>query len=225
MSDKSVLVNFDESGYLNECNNLDNGLIIIKPLIEKYNALNFGKVTNKEFKIFFSNTDIEGFIYDEITSGKPIQINGLEINKNKAFEMLKKPVGYEGFINQLSSTIEQLNIVILYGNHPLHKSIVTDYYEINNDGEVIIKDSVLTSLKSKFMFYATSDVAIKIVDLVNTIIDKCNDEALKKISLGNPNGFARFLSDLFNTEHYNKAPSLNLKAISHYNRNKTTYIK
>jgi hypothetical protein len=214
----NTVIEFNESVYIGQKEGYESLITDLQQAVDSYNALGFQPLAKEEFSRLFN--DFEVLVFDKMTEGKPIVMGGLEIHKDKALEILKKPAGYEGmkhFVDKAKQSLKSAEFT-----HPLNKSIAVSnvgiFYELNDAGLVqfnALKDEELKRLNTKI---AASDNAIKMLDLANTIIDKCKELDLLRIVSQEPNGLGFIINHLIESKWGVELLKVNASNIAKFNQ-------
>lgn len=75
----------------------------VQEAVNSYNRLGLEPLTNEEFAQLFNDT--ENLMFDKFTDGKPM-LAGMEVDRKKAMELIKKPDGYVQMIKEIADVLE-----------------------------------------------------------------------------------------------------------------------
>lgn len=133
-------------------------------------------IGENDLEVLFSNP--KAYITDKLTDGKDFRLGGLNINKEKAFDLIEKPAG----TNEL---IEKIEIDKQKEDTNLHIIWKANHFKVVNN-VVSVADSILQRYEAMFSLYIESQEQQnglnKITELVN-LINEINLTAKQKIGL------------------------------------------
>jgi len=210
-----VLIEYSENTYLKAKSLLqDIAETSVQEIVNDYLELNIGSLGAASFKKLF--TGPAEMIFDKMTGGK-MEMNGFNLSKQKAIELIEKPKGYDILINKISSTmtglksktIQPINLIVTPEN-------IDTIFTVNESDEVVIVDSILQRIESRCKKYATSETAKKMHLLGQSIIDKCRELGIERIIMNDGDGMGGFIKNLIISE-FNKPLELNIPGIMNYN--------
>lgn len=72
----------------------------VQEAVDSYNKLGYKSLTGDEFTLLFVHP--AGLLYDKITGGKEIELGGLPVKKEKIFDIVNKPVGYDEMVKEVN---------------------------------------------------------------------------------------------------------------------------
>lgn len=207
----SVLLSFDQNNYNRQSANLSKAAAYLQTAVTAYNGLNLPALTTADFYSICS--DPIDLIFDKMTGGNPVLIGGLSVDKTNAINILAKPQGYDALLAILTGLPDYFmkNLIIA-----LNPSIIPTAFELDGNGNVIIIPAYDQALQESNKRYATSDKAIALYNLANSIVDQLTTGNLLQSAITYPNGFGRFIGELFESR-YGQQPTINAKAILPFN--------
>ena len=217
-----VLIGEDKAGFLDRKRNYEVVAGILQTVINAYGQLNLPPLTIDEFQKLFSEPD--SVMYDKITGGKSFEMGGIKLEKSKVMEIMQKPAGYGQFVSLVKETGNKLL------NTGAHRMVCNNFNARNeikswfllDGGNIVTSPDALNKLAESFKFYATSEVAKKINEFANTIVDAYNRLGIKHYAR-NPNGFGAFLKEFIDSDYWDgNAPNrrdivVRAKGIMDYN--------
>ncbi|MEP7317122.1 MAG: hypothetical protein ABI921_00215 [Panacibacter sp.] len=189
-----LLIHFDEQKFSNAKNAYNNMLPFLQNAVDGFNEMALSPLSDTDFKKLFTNA--EELVFEKMTGGQDVSIAGLKVDKIKAMEIIKKPDGYDVFMNILNGILHDLKHPVssfIQGIQPVN---IGEIYQLNNDGQVIVKETFIQVLEKRCKTFVTTDKAIKVFALCTTIIDKCNELDLMEMIQRNPNGFNGFIREV-----------------------------
>ncbi len=205
----SVLIYFDQEGYNMKKSQLGIVAGYLQQAVTAYNTLGLSALNQADFiRLFNQPIDL---IFDKMTGGNPVLIGGLPVDKSKAIEILAKPIGYDNLITTINNVIAQMKDA-----QNTYPSIIQYAFQLDVSGNVVILATYDLSLQEQYKRYATSDTAIGLNTLALSIVDQINTFNLMDKAKNNPNGFGRFIADLYETR-YGQVPTINWRTIIEFN--------
>jgi hypothetical protein len=215
-----VLICFNESGFNEQIEHLNEGQKLINSLLKCYSEMGLEPMSKEDFKRLF--VEPETLVFDKLTKSEPLVLQGLELHKDKAIELLKKPNGYEAFTRQLSVTISEIQKESV-NNVPVTSQTICHYYELDDNGEAILKEAKVAHIRKQYEQYAESEIAIKMHSLAKVILEKANELGIMNKVVTHPGNISAIVSSLFEV-YTGKPPIINIKTIQRYNNNSEYYI-
>lgn len=210
-----VLIYFDESGYIRDKDTYNRIGSILQGIISNYNALGFGNLVDSELVQLFNNP-IE-FIFDKMTGGEQVSIAGVEVHKEKAIDILKKPIGYEALIAQLNEfKLKGVGVELSITPRRVTGSTIAGIYTIDLNGDIVLKASFDAQLKEQYKKYAKTERAKKMLEFAQSIIDKADELEITDLLKRNPNGPWHTIKHIVNGGD-GKDIALNVDGIMIYN--------
>lgn len=155
---QKVKIYFDKEKFNNDIERLENEKI-------KYqNTIN--RIVNLGLDIDFTHTDLKKlyqyprlFFVEKIVK-EPLSIGGVEIDKNKAFDLLQLPKELHQIINEIKYSIcPNFNI----------------FYLVNN--EIKIKDEYKEKVKENYTLYAETERQKQVFNALTKIVEGYNELA------------------------------------------------
>lgn len=189
-----VLISYDEAGYLRIKGSYDRIAVKIQGIVDSYNLLGFGDLAaNELLGLFQAPID---FIFDKMTGGQPVSIGGLQVDKQKAIDILIKPAGYDAFVNAITGTKGSIKDDEHYSNVGVAINSIADLYTINVSGDVVITGAFDTKLQEQNKLYAKSDLAKAVLTFAQNFLQTADELGLTNIFKSNPNGVGHTISYL-----------------------------
>lgn len=188
-----TLIYFDKSSYERTITSYKLNIPLLQSVIDAYNSMQLPALNNDDFQRLFTETN--DLIFDKMTAGETLHIAGLKLHKDKAFEILHKPDGYEAFANELENALK----IIKQGNGnalSVLPQYIKNYYELDELGNVAVKASFIKQIEKQYKRYVTSDAANSVFQFANFVIDKCNELGLTAYAKHDPNGFGSFIEKI-----------------------------
>lgn len=156
-------------------NAVERELSVYEGRIEFYqNAINLIKVIIPDFvfestdlKILFANT--KAYLVDKIIS-EPTTIGGLELSKDKVFELLEHAENLKGVVSYIAG----LKTHNRNNQSQSNLQSYTDYYEINPQNEVILKASTSEWLEDLHSVFAKNQRQKDAHDSLTIILQELN---------------------------------------------------
>lgn len=211
-----VLLSFDEAKSIAAKNNIQTiGETIIQNIVDQYNTLDIAVLNTDDLKPLFK--DPEGFIFDKMTGGSMV-IGGKEVDRQKAIELLKKPAGYDAFVQLITSAIEDLKgRLLMPRNFPITPDTIDDYFELDEQNVVVFKQSMQDKIEASCKRYASSDLAKNMLEFAQAIIDKHTELELGDITKNLGDGLKGLIPQLINFKYGSASLSINYEAIEKMN--------
>lgn len=215
------LLSFNQALYETQINQIECYIEDIQEVVNAYEKLGFGSLQKDELHLLF--TQPANLVFDKITKGKPLSIGDTMIDKVKAIEIVKKPDGYESLLNAIQKAVSTLknsdnNNRVLKLAKSFDVSQVSEFFELSIEGKVIVKNSIYDRLKEQNKNYATSERAIKLFELGQLLIEKCQDSILAELVKNDPDGLPHVLKSILNEKRDGQpAVSINIDQILKYN--------
>lgn len=212
-----VLLSFNEAKSTAAKNAIQSiGQNVIQPIVDLYQTLGVPVLNTDDLKPMFK--DPEGFIFDKVTGGGTLHINGQAVDRMKAIELLKKPAGYDSFILLLNSSIEDLKGRLLFpDNYPVTPDNIDLYFELAEDNTVVFKQSMQDKIDASYKRYAKSDLAKNMVEFAQAIIDKHDELDLGSVTKNVGGGLKHIIGKLINWEYGSATLSVNNESIEKLN--------
>ena len=208
------LLSFDEQNYLEQKGVYENISLNIQECISSFNALEIGNIYPKDFLKLL--TDPVGLAYDKITNGEEISIAGLKINKQKAMDIIEKPIGYDAFLNSVRLAVDSFKNHGYTDIQPINLNNILSIYEIDESGNVQVTEKMDENLKERNKKYATSDNSKKLFEIVKRFLEDVEKNEVTNIFLSNPNGPGRVLNEFIEITR-DKKLSINISGVMRYN--------
>jgi hypothetical protein len=211
---EQVLIAFDESSYHGQVASFEAAAELIQEVVEQYGTLNLPALTTQElYLLFLSPVDL---VFDKMTAGQPLSIAGLEVHKEKAIELLKKPEGYEAFLVKVAEVSKKL----LAENYPpsniqLNARTLKTIFELNDNGTVVLKESLRESIERGNKKFANTDAAKSMFEFATSVMAKYKELEIDKLHPGKP------MEDIIRIvfDDYSSGPALKISGITYYNSN------
>lgn len=147
---------FDQQGYNGFKRDFINPTNLLQKVVDSFNSLKIGSLNTKEFQLLFTDT-VEDVLFDKITSGQDLVLNGIKLDKKKALDIIQKPNGYEGFFETLKSVKKGLGHDDLQGHIRFTRFNAITNYVINDKGNVDVDPVMLENEKTnRFTYYTTT---------------------------------------------------------------------
>lgn len=216
-----VLLSFDESNFSIQKEGIENCLPEIQKAVNEFNAFGYEPLTNDELQRLFTETN--DLFFDKITKGQPLSIGGLDIDKTKALEIIKKPTGFESLIKSIADATKALQDAAtdykLQGLKIFSIRTIQSFVELNAENIVVVKSGVLDELKKLNELYAQTPVAIKLHELAVLVAEKCKDAEIANVLKSNPDGISKVIKSLFKQHSFGSADVIiDVDAIAKYNK-------
>ncbi|SHL81607.1 hypothetical protein [Flavobacterium chilense] len=103
MSFKKIFIEKNDSAINGEINQLQTGQNYFQDYINKVFDLGITDIESDDLEQLFANPKC--FITDKLTKGETLQVAGMNLNKEKVFELLEKPAGTESLIMEIEADI------------------------------------------------------------------------------------------------------------------------
>ncbi len=189
-----ILIHFNEQAFKNDVQANTRAVPYLQNLVEVYNALGLEKLKPKEFSRLLLNT--EELIFDKLTGGKEVSIAGIKVHKKKALEILQKPDGYEALLIAVNEVLETFKSGVPGSAIVLNSSSISHRFDVDENANIILKQSYIDELERGHKRYAKSDKAKKLYEFANAIIKTCEDHGVMEMINHNPNGIVGAIRDI-----------------------------
>ncbi|GJQ06939.1 hypothetical protein CAPN010_10970 [Capnocytophaga cynodegmi] len=167
---EKIQVEFDENSYNGTLRQYEQQTTEFKKLVDKILGLNL--------EIAFAPDDLvqmtenpKAFFVSKIVK-EPLNLNGLELNKEKVFDILSLPDELQNVIQE----IEQFKISKFFKGHPLYK--YAPNFEIS-ENEVLVSQTTKDETREQFTIYLTNEKQKTAHTHLKNIIE--NLKALKQV--------------------------------------------
>lgn len=163
---------FDEQGYNNQVANYKDGLDRLNGLITTYNAIGLKSAIDDD-DLQEMIADPKGWMYEKIVNREKLEIGGVAVKKDKAYELIERPAGCDAFLSELEEYVKEIfrpggNFYINPENFVFHKGVAQ------------IKPLLLERLKNSATYKAKTDKQVKSLDMLQNIADTLNKLAAEK---------------------------------------------
>ncbi len=141
----NILMAIDTTTYENRVLEMGKFNSFFNEVFEQYQTLNLPQLNNvEEFKkLMHTPADL---VFDKMTNGAPLTLNGLPVNRHKALEIVSMPAGFDDLANRITE---------LKKKHP-HILNSLSYIDIA-DSEVVVSQAVKDAELEHHKYYATTD--------------------------------------------------------------------
>lgn len=126
-------------------------------VFKAYQTLQLGQIDYNEFRQLVS--DPECFIFDKMTGGEKMEINGLKISKHKAIDLLEKPEGY-------SNLIDSIKILKEANGFTLQQFNIHDIVE----NEIVLSHAYINKSKESANVYATNEKELALFEFLGRVM-------------------------------------------------------
>lgn len=210
-----VLLSFDENKSVASKNAIQSiGVNVIQPIVNLYATLGIALLNADDLQPLFK--DPEGFVFDKMTGGALI-VGGVETDRTKAIELLKKPDGYDSFIQLIKEAIADLKGRLLFpGNYPVTPDNIDEYFELS-ENTVVFKQSMKDKIEASCKRYATSDLAKNMLLFAQEIIEKHDDLELGDFTKNIGSGLKHVIGNIINWKYGSSTLTVNTEAIERLN--------
>ncbi|MBL7869937.1 MAG: hypothetical protein JNM71_18145 [Flavobacterium lindanitolerans] len=208
------LLSFDEQNYIEQKSAYESISLNIQKCISSFNDLQIGKINTDDLLKLL--TDPVGLVYDKITNGEAISIAGLKINKQKAMDIIEKPIGYDLFLSNVKFAVESLRNNENNNIQAINLNNIGLIYKIDESGNVVLTTKMDEMIKERNKKYATSDVAKKLFEITQKFINEVEKHGLTNVFLSNPNGPGRVLNGVIEISRDNRL-TVCIEGIMKYN--------
>jgi len=151
-----------------------------QPVVDAYTSMCLPTLSGSDLDGLVNNTDI--FLYDKLTGGNPAFLKvgdgatstEIEVNKQQAMALLKKPEGYAAFMQALTTFKSKHaaqhigGVARPFGVHWQLK-YVAEVFSIEGD-VVRVSEERIKAIEEMNKVYITSDKANRVLDFVNDVV-------------------------------------------------------
>ena len=154
---KKTKLSFRDSRFNEEIERYNLLIPLLNEVLATYNETSLPALTNIEFKGLFSEQ--QAIIFDKMNMDKPFEVNGFKVDKEKAFELLSKPFGYEKLVSSIEAVKSQDN----YAWHLANVDLVSR--------EIVLKPHLCESAKEMCTIYATTEDHLKAFKFAEDVVN------------------------------------------------------
>lgn len=150
----------------------------LQNIVDSFNDMKINKDGSPIAVHPLESTELESLVNNHIslvvskmTEGAGLEIGGLSISNEKAFELLEKPIGYVTFLSQLEAFKGKLfsPTGIHYGAVSL--SSLPKFYLISNDNQVEFSPILTANIEKMGKIFATSQVLLNRYNFIKSVFD------------------------------------------------------
>lgn len=200
---QKIKVGYNEYGYNSTIAEYNTNAAKFQQIIDEIIALNLG-ITFNENDLIFLTEDPKAFFCEKLIS-EPMTINGLELDKNKVFEIMKKPAELdriaENILHIKKHGLPNEPGKFLFQFAPLFKIL-------NNT--VIISTETESNVSELYSIYIKTEKQKQINDILEIIVLNLN--ALKQIEF--VFNYEDLFKDLITINQTEKITQINYKKVS-----------
>lgn len=164
-----IKVHFDDAEYNLKLSDFEGHCEYFQNILDKLKLINPNiEFESKDLTPLFNNTKpflVSKFVFE------PTTINGLELSKDKVFDLLECSKDLENIISE----INQLNTNTATYTNQKNLYSVTNHYFINGSGSVEIKDSFKTDLQKQYSIFVKTEQQKKCFDCITNIANAYNE--------------------------------------------------
>lgn len=175
-------------------------------IVNKYKLLNIAAPLLENDLVEMMNAPKE-FLVKKITEGNKLNIGGMKLEADKAFDLIEKPTGCIEFINTIENAKKHDSAIKYYYRHA--------YFFVIVDGLVEIKPEELEKITTQNTVFLRSQKEKDIYDLLSSLCESIN--ALNKVQKINHIQDTLF-RDLINVNPSTGHTSINESFLKIYNR-------
>lgn len=132
----------------------------LNAILMAYGVMNLSTLTGTEFIELVNHPG--KVVFDKMTNGQPFEINGMQIDKTKAIELILKPAGYKEMIE----LIEGFKQIPNWSYHLIEVDVV--------NGEVVLNQSVIDKETEASKVYAKTDKEKQLFQFVQGVVAAAN---------------------------------------------------
>lgn len=160
---EAVLISFDESKFNAQIENLQQFIPSFEVAISIYNSLGIGDFQKENFNALFLSPN--QFLFQELMKGKPLEVSGMQVSKEKIFDLLEKPAGYFSLIDAIKDLENTIQAVLHFGDYPGEKYFhkldekFLDCFEFDTNEKIVLKHEIKNMLKLRNEVYIKTDDA------------------------------------------------------------------
>lgn len=145
---EKIQVEFDENKYNSALRQYQQQATEFKKLVDKVLKLNL-QITFAPNDLVQMTENPKAFFVSKIVK-EPLNLNGLELNKEKVFDILSLPDELQNVIQE----IEQFKISKFFNGHPLYR--YAPNFEIS-ENDVIVSQTTKDEIREQFTIYLTNE--------------------------------------------------------------------
>ena len=152
---KKVQVSFKQREFDAEVESYSILLPLFNQVLNDYKEMGLPQLTLSDFRALLNNPD--SLIFEKMTQGQPMEVNGFKIAPEKAFNMLEKPNGYEQLVSAISAVNKEIN-----SNWHLQNVVI-------ENGEIVLNPAFLEKIKGRHTVYVTSEQQLKAYQFTESV--------------------------------------------------------
>ena len=176
MNFKKILIEKNEGAINGEINQLKNAQNYFQGYLNKLISLRIKEIKSNDLVELFENP--KTFITDKLTKGENLQVAGMNLNKEKVFELLEKPEG----TNSLISEIEADNSDKSKREHFIWN---IRNYKIENNEVIVTPEAIefIADRHSVFIENEAQQLAYDKLKKIEKLINEINELQDRKMSI------------------------------------------
>ena len=141
-----TLIFTDTVAYQRKKADYANALSTVQAVVNAFNAMpGIANLATSEMNQAFNDPD--GLIFDKLTSGTPVVIGGITLDKSKAMSIMVQPAGYSAFIAAIAIAKE------VFPNYRIGFNNPQSYFEIDGSNAVQISAALDAQLLEGAKYY------------------------------------------------------------------------
>ncbi len=155
---KKVKLSFKQKEFNQDIESHSILLPFFNEVFQSYQAMKLPELTLNEFRELINKP--EAVVFEKMTQGKVMEMNGFKIASEKAFNMIEKPEGYEKLIASINAVKAGLNFDWFLNNVSIE------------NGEVILNSELINQITERNTVYARTEQQLKAYEFTKTVIEK-----------------------------------------------------
>lgn len=174
---KELLIQFNESGFRNQVEILERFTTFFESCINDFNQLGFGSFEEDNFSELFLQP--KTFLFKALMKDKPSSLGGMPLSKEKLYDIIEKPSGFERLISKIQGLDEMVKTIPNYYKFKFTDSLDSflDYFTFLK-GKIKMTNETVQRIKYANEIYVSKESSKKIYTFINKLKDVFNESEI-----------------------------------------------